>query len=177
LNALPLPLSHSSLGALDNPPRQPIDPLHHAISSMVGRNHAAAHSVCVASRHLVTSESKPMSGVASVASFARTLIKREQFREGGDMQAAIQRVARRFRLPANTIGNLVRNRVKSVCFTIGQAIITAAINDIENEKRQLEHEHQAIVAMGQNADPSALAKVEEGLSIAREGLAEMRAAR
>lgn len=118
-----------------------------------------------------------MSGVASVASFARTLIKREQFRGGGDMETAIQRVARRFRLPANTIGNLVRNRVKSVCFTIGQAIIAAAINDIENEKRQLEHEHQAIVAMGQNADPSALAKVEEGLSIAREGLAEMRAAR
>lgn len=118
-----------------------------------------------------------MSSVASVASFARTLIKREQFRGGGDMETAIQRVSRRFRLPANTIGNLVRNRVKSVCFSIGQAIISAAINDIENEKRQLEHEHQAIVAMGQNADPSALAKVEEGLSIAREGLAEMRAAR
>lgn len=54
-----LPLSHSALGALHNLPRQPIDPLHHAISSMVRRNHAATHSVCGSSRHLVPSEPTP----------------------------------------------------------------------------------------------------------------------
>lgn len=123
-----------------------------------------------------------MSGVvqaatSNVATFARSLIKREQFRSGGDIESAIQRVARRMRVSPGTIANLVRNRVKNVCFSIGQAIITAAINDIENEKRQLEHEHQAALALGQNADPSALAKVEQGLAIARDGLAEMRAAR
>lgn len=122
-----------------------------------------------------------MSSVAdatsSVASYAKSLIKREQFRSGGDVESAIQRVARRIRISPGTIGNLVRNRVKSVCFSIGQAIITAAINDIENEKKALEHEHQAIVALGPHADPSALAKVEQGLAIAREGLTEMRAAR
>lgn len=119
-------------------------------------------------------EYSDMGSVASIAAFSRSLIRREQWRAGGDAENAIRRVASRIKTGPGTLTNIVKNRVKSVCFALGNRIIAAAISDIENEKRQLEHEHEALMALGAHADPSALASVEEGLAIVREGLKRMR---
>ena len=126
------------------------------------------------SRPIVTTEYTDMGSVASIAAFSRSLVKREQIRSGVDAKKAIQRVADRLKTGPGTIGNLVRDRVKSICFTIARRIVSAAISDIEQERRQLEHEHEALMALGSHADPAALAEVEEGLSIVRQGLARMR---
>jgi hypothetical protein len=140
------------------------------------QEHVMQSTVRPDSGHSMPTEYSDMGSVASIAAFSRSLVRREQFRSGGDVEKAIQRVAGRLKVGPGTIANLVKNRVKSVCFLIGNRIIAAAIADIENEKRQLEHEHQALVALGRHADPSALAAVEQGLAIARDGLARMRGA-
>ena len=114
------------------------------------------------------------SDMSAVQAFSRALVRREQARSGGCSETAIARVASRIRTGPGTLANIIRNRVKSVCFNLGQRIIAAAISDIENEKKALEHEHQALVALGHHADPSALATVEQGLAIVRAGLARMR---
>jgi hypothetical protein len=126
------------------------------------------------SRLSMPTEYNDMGSVASIAAFSRSLVKREQQRSGVDAQSAIRRVAERLRIGHGTIGNLVRDRVKSICFTIARRIVSAAISDIEQERRQLEHEHQALMALGAHADPAALAEVEEGLAIVARGLKRMR---
>lgn len=126
------------------------------------------------SRLSMPTEYSDMGSVASIAAFSRSLIKREQMRSGGDAETAIRRVANRIKVGPGTIANLVRNRVKTICFDMARRIVNAAITDIENEKRHLENEHQALVALVHHADPSALASVEQGLAIVREGLARMR---
>jgi hypothetical protein len=126
------------------------------------------------SRHSMPTEISEMGSVASIAAFSRSLVKREQLRSGVDAKTALQRVADRLRIGPGTIGNLVRDRVKSICFTVARRIVAAAISDIEQERRQLEHEHEALMALGAHADPAALAEVEEGLAIVRQGLARMR---
>ena len=114
------------------------------------------------------------SDMSAVQAFSRALVRREQARSGGCSETEIARVASRIRTGPGTLANIIRNRVKSVCFNLGQRIIADAISDIENEKKALEHEHQALVALGHHADPSALATVEQGLAIVRAGLARMR---
>ncbi len=126
------------------------------------------------SRLSMPTEYSDMGSVASIAAFSRSLVKREQLRAGGDAETAIRRVANRIKVGPGTIANLVRNRVKTICFDMARRIVNAAIADIENEKKALENEHQALVALGHHADPSALASVEQGLAIVREGLARMR---
>lgn len=126
-----------------------------------------------------TSQSLPqefsdMGAVASIAAFSRVLIKREQYRAGVTAETAMQRVARRIKTGPGTLGNIVRNRVKSVCFSLGQRIVAAAIQDIENERKQLENERECLLALGAYVDPAALAEVEEGLAIVASGLAKMR---
>lgn len=126
------------------------------------------------SRPFTPTEYSDMGSVAAISAFSRSLIKREQMRSGGDAETAIRRVANRIKVGPGTIANLVRNRVKTICFDMARRIVNAAINDIENEKRQLEHEHEALMALGPYSDPSALASVEQGLAIVRDGLARMR---
>ena len=105
-------------------------------------------------------EFSEMGAVASIAAFSRVLIKREQFRSGGTAETAIAAVARRLNAGPVTIANIVRNRVKSVCFSLGQRIIATAISDIENERKQLEHEREILLAMAAPTDTNDLAAVE-----------------
>ncbi len=42
----------------------------------------------------------------------------------GDLEAAIRRVANRIKVGPGTISNLVRNRVKSICFEIARRIVS-----------------------------------------------------
>ena len=126
------------------------------------------------SGHSMPTGYSDMGSVASIAAFSRSLVRREQFRSGGDAEKAIHRVAARIKVGPGTIANLIRNRVKSVCFHIGSRIIAAAISDIENERRQLEHERELLLAMDTHASADDLRTVDDALETARACLARMR---
>lgn len=115
------------------------------------------------------------SDMSAVQAFSRALVRREQARSGGCSETAIARVASRIKTGPGTLGNIIRNRVKSVCFNLGQRIIAAAISDIENERKQLEHEREILMSVVAPASPADLAEVEAALEAARQGLARMRA--
>lgn len=122
-----------------------------------------------------------MASIAAIAQFLDREIKKERTILGIDQDEAIGTVARKFKAGANTIGNILRckngaRRVKSVCFSLGSRIIHAAIADIERQQKQLEEERARLLGLAVNADPTALARAEEGLRITREALSEMRAA-
>lgn len=122
-----------------------------------------------------------MAEVQAIALILDRHVKMTQVENGVDTDTAASIVARKFRAGAATIANILRcknggRRVKSVCFSLGSRIIQAAIADIDRQKHQLENERARLMALAVNADPSALARAEEGLRIAREALAEMRRA-
>lgn len=117
------------------------------------------------------------SDMSAVQAFGRALVKREQFRTGGCVDTVIARVASRIKTGPGTLANIIRNRVKSVCFTLGQRIIAAAISDIENERKQLDHEREILMSVVAPSNADDLAEVEAALEAARAGLARMRAGR
>jgi hypothetical protein len=124
-------------------------------------------------------EFSDMAEVQAIALILDRHVKMTQAETGVDPETAASIVARKFRAGANTIINLLRckngvPRVKSVCFSLGSRIIRAAIADIERQQKQLEEERARLMALAVYADPSALAEVEEGLAIVRQGLARMR---
>lgn len=131
-------------------------------------------SVSQHSTQSVTSERGDMNAVQA---FSRALVRREQFRGGGCIEAAIERVATRLKTPAGTLTNIIRNRVKSVCFSLGQKIIAAAISDIENERKQLEHEREILMSVVSPENADDLLEVEAALASARAGLERLRAKR
>lgn len=121
-----------------------------------------------------------MAEVQAIALLLDQQVKHAQSENGVDPETAIDIVSRKFKAGASTIINLLRckngkMRVKSVCFTLGSRIIHAAIADIDRQQQKLEAERARLLDMAVNANPSALARAEEGLRIAREALAEMRA--
>ena len=117
------------------------------------------------------------SDMSAVQAFGRALVRREQFRSGDCVDTAIASVAARIKTGPGTLANIIRNRVKSVCFTLGQRIIAAAISDIENERKQLEHEREILMSVVAPSSSDDLCEVEAALEAAREGLARMRAVR
>lgn len=133
-------------------------------------------TVCQKNNQNASSEYQSMGSVGSLAAFSRSMIRRERARSGCDQEEAIRNVAGRIKIGAGTLANIIRNRVKDVGFRIGGIIIAAAIADIENERKQLEHELALLVDLGPNADPADLAEVEECLAVARQGLARMKGA-
>lgn len=123
-----------------------------------------------------------MAEVQAIALMLDRQIKMTQAESGVDPETAASIVARKFKSGVSTIVNILRckngsKRVKSVCFSLGSRIIHAAIADIDRQQQRLEAERARLMEMAVNADPSALARAEEGLKIVREALAEMRAAR
>lgn len=126
------------------------------------------------STQTVTTEFSDMSAVQA---FGRALVRREQFRTGGCADTAIARVAARIKTGKGTLANIIRNRVKSVCFTLGQRIIAAGLSDIENERKQLEHERELLLSVAVPTNADDLAAVEAALEAARAGLERMRAGR
>lgn len=112
-----------------------------------------------------------------IAVFGRRLVRSEQSRSGGCFERAVARVAARLKTGPSALSNIIRKRVKSVCFTLGQRIVAAALSDIDQERKRLEAEHAALMDLGAHADPDLLAAVEASLAAAREGLEKMRAGR
>lgn len=134
-----------------------------------------------------------MASIAAIAQFLDRHIDVECQKTGLDQEAVIPSIARRFKASAGTLVNILRckngkRRVKSVCFSLGSSIVKAALDDIEKrrelfesevakQRKELEADHARLMDMAVNANPTALARAEEGLRITREALAEMRAAR
>ncbi len=129
------------------------------------------------SRLIITSESSDMSAVAALTSFSRSLVRRDQMRAGGSAESAIKRVADRIKISRGTFANIVRQKVKSVCISVGSRIIAASISDIENERKQLEHERELILSVAAPTNADDVAEVEAHLEAARAVLARMRAGR
>lgn len=120
-----------------------------------------------------------MAEVQAIALMLDRQVKIAQVENGVDPETAASIVARKFRAGASTIMNILRckhgaRRVKSVCFSLGSKVIRAAIADIERQQKQLEEERARLVELACHADPAALAEVEQGLAIVREGLKRMR---
>ncbi len=126
------------------------------------------------SRHSDQNLPTEFSDMSAVQAFGRALVRREQFRAGGCIDTAISRVASRLKTGPGTLANIIRNRVKSVCFTLGQRIIAAAISDIENERKQLEHERELLMAVATPTNADDLAEVEAHLAAADACLARMK---
>jgi hypothetical protein len=129
-----------------------------------------------------TLEYADMASIAAIAHFLERNVKTEMNASGVEQETAIEMVARKFKAGAGTIANILRckngkRRVKSVCFSLGSRIIQAAIADIEREKQRLEEDRAKLMDLAIDANPSALARAEEGLKIVREALSEMRASR
>lgn len=120
-----------------------------------------------------------MASIAAIAQILDYRVKVVASEHAVEPEDAIGIVARKFKAGAGTIANIIRckngkQRVKSVCFSLGQRIIQAAIEDIERKKKELESEHARLLDLAVNANPAALARAEEGLRITMEALAEMR---
>jgi len=130
----------------------------------------------VKARHV---EYADMASIAAIAQFLDRQVKAESRAFGLDQQEAVGVVARKFKAGASTIVNILRckngaRRVKSVCFSLGSRIIQAAIADIERQQQALEEERARLLDLAVHADPAALAQVEEGLAIVRQGLERIR---
>ena len=113
----------------------------------------------------------------AVVAFSRSLVRREQFRSGGCAETAIARVARRLKTGPGTLSNIIRKRVKSVCFMLGQRIVAAAISDLEQEQKRLEAERDLLLDMGPNPDPALLDAADAALEQARANIEKMRGGR
>lgn len=117
------------------------------------------------------------SEMMAVQAFGRALVKREQFRSGGCIETAIASVAARIKTAPGALSNIVKNRVKDVRFKIAQRIISAGLTDIENERKQLDHEHEIMLAMAVPEDANDLVALEALLQEAHAVAARIRGRR
>lgn len=122
-------------------------------------------------------EFSDMGSIAAMAHFSRGLIRRDQARNGGCAETAMQRVARRIQAAPGTFANILRMRVKSVSAELRDRIVQAAFHDIQQEIERLGHEKRLLESMGIGPSRDDLDAVEAALEAAREGLARMRAVR
>lgn len=120
-----------------------------------------------------STESRDMA-IAALAHFSKALIRRDQERLGGCAETALARVARRVRATPGTFANIVRMRVQRVRDDVRQRIIDAALADIEQEIKRLEHDQQLLAAMGFGPSHDDYREAETALETARACLARMR---
>jgi predicted nucleic acid-binding protein len=102
------------------------------------------------------------------ALFARRLLDIEAERHGVGAELAKARVARREGVPASTLDNIVRGRVKQVAAWVRDRLAQAVVREIQNEISRLEHEIQiARISADQPRDADLLA-AEAALAQARQ---------
>lgn len=114
-----------------------------------------------------------MSSVPALAEVTRGMIRREKYRVGCP-EAARATVARRLRIGAGSLSNLIRERIKAVSSEVRDRIVSAAIADLHNEISKLEHEKQLLMAMGDRPDSLDFQAVETSIETARKTLSRMR---
>jgi hypothetical protein len=111
-----------------------------------------------------------MSSVEAFSAVTRRAVEREQAREGSTFEQALSRVARRIRTGPGTLGNIIRERVKSVSFDLGARIIQDSIHGLEADLRRLEHERQALLQSGAGTNDRTLGRVVRALETVHSAL-------
>lgn len=80
--------------------------------------------------------------IERAAIFARRLVDIEADRHGIGAELAKARIARREGVPASTLDNIVRGRVKQVAAWVRDRLAQAVVREIQQEINKLEHELQ-----------------------------------
>ena len=114
-----------------------------------------------------------MSSVPALAQVARGMIQREKNRLGCP-QAARDTVARRIKIGAGSLSNLIRERIKTVSADLRDRLVSAAIADLTNELTKLEHERQLLLQMGTSPDHDDMRSLESALATARQAIGRMK---
>lgn len=114
-----------------------------------------------------------MSSVPALAQVARGMIQREKNRLGCP-QAARDTVARRIKIGAGSLSNLIRERIKTVSADLRDRLVSAAIADLTNELTKLEHERQLLLQMGTSPDHDDMRSLESALATARQAIERMK---
>ncbi len=114
-----------------------------------------------------------MSSVPALAQVARGMIQREKSRLGCP-QAARDTVARRIKIGAGSLSNLIRERIKTVSADLRDRLVSAAIADLSNELTKLEHERQLLLQMGTSPDHDDMRSLESALATARKAIERMK---
>jgi hypothetical protein len=101
------------------------------------------------------------------------MIQREKSRLGCP-QAARDTVARRIKIGAGSLSNLIRERIKTVSADLRDRLVSAAIADLSNELTKLEHERQLLLQMGTSPDHDDMRSLESALATARKAIERMK---
>lgn len=115
----------------------------------------------------------PMSSVTVLSEVAGGLVQRERKRSA-DAATAKATVARRLRIGAGSLTNIIKRRVKAVSADVRDRIVAAAIADLSNEINKLEYEKQLLVQMGTSPDHNDMRALEGALATARQAIERMR---
>lgn len=115
----------------------------------------------------------PMSSVTVLSEVAGGLVQRERKRSA-DAATAKATVARRLRIGAGSLTNIIKRRVKAVSADVRDRIVQAAIADLSHEISKLEHERECLSRMGASATSFDLQEVEASISSIRQTLDRMR---
>lgn len=119
----------------------------------------------------------PMSATAQSSAYvehaqgwARALEDREAARSGLSVATAREAVARRVTVPAGTLENLRKGRLKAIAVHVYDRLRAGLIRELEAEVRHLEHELQILRSTGADPREGEIAAVVASLAKAREAL-------
>lgn len=111
-----------------------------------------------------------MSSVEAFSTIARRAVEREQARHALSFDVALRRYARRLRAGPGTLANVIRERVKSVSFDLGNRILSDAMSDLSNQIQELEREREHLMEMGASPDDRTLGRVVRAIEAVRKTL-------
>jgi hypothetical protein len=131
-------------------------------------------SVSQSSKQSLPQEHDDMGTVAIMSRITTSWAKRVQARKEIDREMAISKIAEAIKTGPGTLGNIVRQRVKTACADLRDRWRRAAMDDIAREIERLKHEYTLVEKLGENPDPSDAAALEATLEEARSILARMR---
>jgi hypothetical protein len=114
-----------------------------------------------------------MSSVSALSAVASGMVRRERDRSGC-ADTARSSVARRIRIGAGSLTNIIKCRVKAVKADVRDRLVAAAIADLTNEINRLDHERQLLRQMGANPDHDDMRLVESALATARAAIERMK---
>jgi hypothetical protein len=112
--------------------------------------------------------------IDQAATWARALEDREAGASGLPLPAARDRVASRIKVPAGTLENLRRGRLKEVRATVAAALHAAFRKSLEAEIAKLEHELAILDRTGKSMGAGAVREAEAAIVAARQAVERAR---
>lgn len=114
----------------------------------------------------------PMSSIAyhdiRVRQWARDLEDRESLRSGQPLPVARKAVAQRAGVPAGTLENIRRNRVKGLRGWVRDRIQQLVVRELEAEIQRLNHELEIVLSCSAEPDGDAVITARAAIETARE---------